>query len=167
MKILTIDPGASGGLAWTDAEGIICAEKMPQGMTAQADRIRALAVEVPGLRAVIEKTGTARPSDAKTAAVKFARHCGNLEAILYTLGIPTKEVAPQVWQKSLGALPKDKRERKRAIRECMARRFPHLSVTLSTADALGILTWACEKQSSGLSSGGDRSEKARAYQERK
>jgi hypothetical protein len=42
--------------------------------------------------------------------------------------------------KKLGTLPKDKPERKRAIRELMARRFPGLEVTLKTADALGLLT---------------------------
>ena len=143
--LLAIDPGASGGLAWTDAEGITHAEKMPEGMTAQADRLRALAVEHTKLVAVMEKTGTARPTDAKPAAAKFARHVGNLEAILYTLGIPTTEVAPGVWQRFLGEFPKDKPDRKRAIRELMARRFPALSVTLKTADALGILTWATER----------------------
>ena len=41
--------------------------------------------------------------------------------------------------RNLGVLPKDKAERKRAIREEMARRFPGLEVTLKTADALGLM----------------------------
>jgi len=41
--------------------------------------------------------------------------------------------------KSLGTLPKPKAERKRAIRELMARLFPAVGVTLKTADALGLL----------------------------
>jgi hypothetical protein len=39
---LAIDPGASGGLAWRDADGIVHAEPMPDGMTAQVDRLRSL-----------------------------------------------------------------------------------------------------------------------------
>ena len=85
------------------------------------------------------------PVNSVPAAVKFARHCGHIEAALYALGMPTEQVAPTVWQKHLGALPKDKRERKRAIKEVMARRYPGLDVTLKTADALGILTWAVDK----------------------
>ena len=75
---------------------------------------------------------------------KFARHCGHLEAALYTLGVPRRDVAPGVWMKCLGTLPKDKPQRKRAIREAMAVRHQHLAVTLATADALGILEWAVQ-----------------------
>ena len=46
--------------------------------------------------------------------------------------------------KALGPFPKDKKERKNAIKEKMARLYPHLSVTLKTADALGILTFVME-----------------------
>ncbi|MEI6150493.1 MAG: hypothetical protein WCS01_15445, partial [bacterium] len=81
------------------------------------------------------------PGDHPNAATKFARHCGNVEAGLYSMGIPFEEVAPGVWMKTLGSLPKEKADRKRMIRELMARRYPHLRVTLDTADALGILTW--------------------------
>ena len=140
--LIVIDPGVSGGLVWTDRDGRPHAEPMPEGMTGQADRLRSLAVELPGAAAVIEKVGCYMPGNAGPAAATFARHCGHLEAILYVLGIPTTAVVPGVWQRALGAFPKDKSERKRANRELMARRFPTLTVTLKTADALGILCWA-------------------------
>ena len=143
---IAIDPGASGGLAWTDRDGITHAEPMPPTMTEQADRLRALAAELPGALAVMEKTGTYVHGNSGPAAATFARHCGHLDAILYTLGLPTFTVAPTKWQKALGELPKDKAERKRAIREAMQRRFPALAVTMKTADALGILTWATERK---------------------
>lgn len=141
MKIITIDPGASGGIAWTD-DGVIRAVPMPEGMSAQADMIRTIRAEHPGIRGVVEKVGTYVPGNSGPAAATFARHCGHLDAILYCYGIPTEQVAPTVWMKALGVLPKDKQERKRAIKEAMARRYPHLVVTLKTADALGMLTWA-------------------------
>ena len=137
--LLAIDPGASGGLAWNDRDGATHAEAMPDGMTAVVDRLRALAVELPGLSAVVEKVGFWMPGDHPNSAAKFARHCGQIEAALYALGIPFYAVAPAVWMKTLGTLPKEKPERKRAIRELMARRFPSLAVTLATADALGLL----------------------------
>lgn len=138
-SLLAIDPGVSGGLAWRDADGIVHAEPMPDGMTAQVDFLRSRAASLPGLTAVMEKVGTYVPGNHVGSACTFARHCGHLEATLYALGIPFTEVAPAVWMRKLGALPKDKPERKRAIREEMQRRFPGLEVTLKTADALGIL----------------------------
>jgi hypothetical protein len=153
--MIAIDPGASGGLAWIELDDQTHAEPMPDGMTAQADRLRALAAELPGAVVVMEKTGSYRPGNSGPAAATFARHCGHLEAILYTLGLPASVVAPGVWQKSLGELPKEKPERKRAIRELMARRFPALAVTLKTADALGILSWALGQN--GRVSSGPRS----------
>jgi hypothetical protein len=141
-RILAIDPGASGGLAWTSLD-TIQSMPMPDGMTAQADQIREIAVLHPGIEAVVERVGTYRPGNSGPAAATFARHCGHLDAILYMAGIPVRwNPTPQTWMKSMGALPKDKMERKRAIKELMARRYPHLTVTLKTADALGILTWA-------------------------
>jgi len=146
--LIAIDPGASGGLAWIDQDGHTHAEPMPAGMTAQADRLRALAAELPGAEAVIEKVGGYMPGNSGPAAATFARHCGHLDAILYVAGLPAEAVAPGVWQKALGELPRDKADRKRAIREAMQRRYPALSVTLKTADALGILTWATGRRGS-------------------
>ena len=141
--IIAIDPGANGAIAYTDSDGHAHVEKMPEGMTSIADFIMGLKAESgrkPGL-AVLEKVGGYMPGNSGPAAVKFARHCGNIEAILYCLGIPTEEVTPHKWMKSLGIMPKDKAERKRKIKEIMARFYPALNVTLVNADALGMLTW--------------------------
>ena len=115
---------------------------MRDGMTEQIDAIRHIAATNPGLMAVIEKVGFHRPGNSAVSTAKFARHCGHLEAALYSAGIPFEKVAPSTWMKALGALPADKTARKNAIKEQVARRFPHLAVTLKTADALGILCWA-------------------------
>jgi len=143
--ILCIDPGASGGLAIFDTYNDVAAWSMPEGMTAQIDAIRAASAENPNLTAVIEKVGFHRPGNSAVATAKFARHCGHLEAALYSVGVPFEEVAPRVWMKALGALPADKTARKNAIKEQVARRFPHLDVTLKTADALGMLVWAMQR----------------------
>ena len=140
-SLLAIDPGASGGLAWTDAAGAVHAEPLPEGMTAIVDRLRELAAELPGLTAVVENVGYWMPGDHPNSAAKFARHCGELDAALYALGIPAlRKPTPASWMAKLGTLPKEKAARKRAIRELMARRHPHLRVTLATADALAMLS---------------------------
>lgn len=150
QRIIAIDPGANGGIAWVDNDDIVRAEKMPEGMTAQADFIMQLRSGLTGpMTAILEKVGTYVKGNSGPAAAKFARHCGNIEAALYVLGVqlfPPGGVAPQVWMKALGSLPKDKQERKRAIKECMARVYPHLTVTLYTADALGLLYWGMNRK---------------------
>ena len=143
--ILCIDPGASGGMAIFGLDGCVEAVPMPEGMTAQIDAIRNLAVANPSITAILEKVGFHRPGNSAVATAKFARHCGHLEAALYTWGIPYTEVSPAVWMRALGTLPKDKADRKRAIKEIVARRFPHLTITLKTSDALGMLVWAMQR----------------------
>ena len=51
---ITIDPGASGGIAWRTAAGTVHAEPMPDGMTAQVDFLRSLAAQLPGVEAIME-----------------------------------------------------------------------------------------------------------------
>jgi hypothetical protein len=143
--ILCIDPGASGGLALLNREGNVEAFPMRDGMTEQIDAIRHIADTNPGIMAVLEKVGFHRPGNSAVSTAKFARHCGHLEAALYTWGIPYTEVSPAVWMRALGTLPKDKADRKRAIKEIVARRFPHLTITLKTSDALGMLVWAMQR----------------------
>ena len=145
--IMCIDPGASsGGIAYMASDGRVHAIPMPATMTEQIDAIREIVAEVPTITAVIEKTGFHRPGNSAVATAKFARHCGHLEAALYTWGIPYTEVSPAVWMRALGTLPKDKADRKRAIKEIVARRFPHLTITLKTSDALGIYLWATQRK---------------------
>ena len=141
MNIIAIDPGAGGGIAAYHSEPeLITAEPMPDGMTAQIDKLRSYSAQ--GYRrAIIERVGGYMPGNSGPASVKFARHCGHIEAACYALGIAVEYVAPQTWMKAMGPLPKDKGERKRAIKEAMARRYPYLDLTLKTADAVGILDW--------------------------
>lgn len=140
MITLAIDPGANGGLALRTPEGTVAAEKMPDGLVALNDRIRRLHIDEGIAEAIVENVGGYRPGNSAPAAVKFARHCGHIDAILVALSIPVRLVAPKTWQKRLGALPKDKAERKAEIARQMRARYPHLRVTLATADALAILT---------------------------
>jgi hypothetical protein len=165
MSIIAIDPGQSGGIAWRDVCGIVQAEAMPESMTTQIDRIRALMAIDPRLTAIMEDVGGYMPGNSGPGAVTFARHIGNLEGAIYALGIPAmKAVRPMKWQKHYGfsvvkhlspmykcleaGAEKKKmrdqaqREHKREIRDTMQRAYPHLSVTLNTADALAILGWA-------------------------
>jgi hypothetical protein len=142
VSYLAIDPGAAGGIAWTDQYGIVRATKMPDTMPEQVDFLRERAVEQPGIIAIVEKTGGYMPGNSGPAAATFARHCGNLDAALYALSISVRPVSPSVWMKKLGMPKLTKPERKVWLKDFSARRYPHLTVTLATADALALLAWA-------------------------
>ena len=147
--MMTIDPGASGGIAWMehDSKTVKCMP-MPEGMTGVADYIREIAIPNHISVCVVEAVGGYRPGNSGPAAVKFARHCGHIEAIMYMLGIRVEQVQPNKWMSAIGTWPKgleNKKERKNAIKEEMARRYPHLRVTLAVSDALGIMEYAIQK----------------------
>lgn len=146
--IVAIDPGASGGLAWRDDDGVVNCADMPDTPGDILDQLRTLKVMGREIVAYMEKTGTYIPGNSAPAACKFARGCGLLEGAIMALSIPLIEIAPGVWMKILGALPKEKRDRKNAIKALMQARYPRLHVTLSTSDALGLLTYAIEKRAS-------------------
>ncbi|MCE5219481.1 hypothetical protein LLH03_20870 [bacterium] len=149
--LITVDPGVGGGIACRDLDGVVCAWPMPDGMTAICDKIRSIAASFAGKRVevIVERVGGYMPGNSGPAACTFARHCGNLDAAFFMAGLAATAVAPQVWMKAMGALPKEKPERKRKIKEIVARRFPHLDVTLKTADALGMMIYAMQRGANG------------------
>ena len=79
------------------------------------------------------------PHDGSAAAFAFGENVGEIRGVLAALGIPYRYVTPQQWQKKVGALPKDKKERKNALKSFAQERYPHLKVTLKTSDALALL----------------------------
>lgn len=141
MITIAIDPGANGGIARKDGDSVSC-WPMPETLGDLADFLSGLKL-FDQVQAVVEQTGGYMPGNSGPASVKFARHCGQIEGLLQGFGIPYRQVAPKTWQNGMG-LPADKAERKRAIKAAMQARYPWLTVTLATADALAILTWALD-----------------------
>jgi len=139
--MIAIDPGIQGGIAWEVMGKFYCIT-MPKTMTEQIDKIKEIWGANRHTYILVEKVGTYRPGNSGPTAVKFARHCGNLEGALYGLKIPTLQVTPSKWMSKIGTWSKDKPERKRQIKDEMQRRYPYLKVTLRTSDALGMLTYA-------------------------
>jgi len=87
--------------------------------------------------------GLAQPG---AAMFRFGEHCGFLEGVVQALRIKLVLVRPRTWQKGFGlgtaASCGSKREWKGKLRAEAQRRFPHLRVTMATADALLILEYA-------------------------
>lgn len=144
---MAIDPGASGGIAYRSTAGTVFAMKMMDTPRDIYDSLKFLAVDKYA-HCFLENVGGHRPGNSATASVKFSRHVGHLEMALLALEIPVTKVAPNKWMRTLVPnLPKGKTERKNAIKSKVQERYPHLIVTLATADALGMLAYAidCER----------------------
>ena len=144
-KIIAIDPGASGGIAWRDGDGITRAIKMPPRPRQMVEEFRRILFES-GLNNsvfVVEAVGSSRPGNSARASTTFARHCGLIDGIIAALDGGQNTAPPKTWMKGIG-IPAgmEKAARKNEIKRLMQEAHPHIKVTLALSDALGILTWA-------------------------
>lgn len=148
FNILAIDPGASGGIVHYTHQGV-----KPIAMPESDDDSRefietfhkeSMACEVAPV-AYIELVGGfvgGNPAPG-SAMFNFGDGYGYLRGLIDGYRIKRVMVRPQVWQKGIpGATSGEKKERKNSFKEHAARLFPHLRVTLKTADALCIAEWA-------------------------
>lgn len=146
-RLLSIDPGASGGLAELTARGVVC-NAMPDDADLR-EQIEAFAenAKIEGERAVayLELVGgyiggTGAPG---SAMFNFGDGYGYIRGLLAAHRIETRLIRPQTWQAGIPGVrgEKDKGTRKRLLKEHAARLFPSLKVTLKTADALCLLDY--------------------------
>ena len=166
MRIVGIDPGAAGGIAWGFAEDL-----QPEGTVKMPGTLKDIygqLVEIIDGQwfdtiVYIEKVGTYMPGNSGPSAATFAEHVGALKMALIALCVPHVLVPPKKWmdlfigkqtykekkkdyeEKAWKAiLAKRKQERKNKIKAEAQRLYPSIKVTLAKADALGI--WHYGKQ---------------------
>jgi hypothetical protein len=153
--IISIDPGASGGIAWGRGTQPVQALPMPATEGDLVILLRTLAADPSTTVAVVEEVGgyvgKAQPG---SAAFKFGRNYGFALGVLQTLGVRVELVRPQKWQKSLSlgsaSSCASKTEWKNRLKSAAQRLFPSLKVTLATADALLIFNYACRVATGAL-----------------
>ena len=148
--ILTVDPGASGGLILRNSDGCVTACKMPP---TEGDVVAFImgASTAPGARvAYVEHvggfTGDGQPG---SAMFKFGRGVGVLIGALMAFGWRVIEVTPQKWQKHIGVGTRggmSKTEWKNKLKSEAQRRHPDQTVTLATADGLLIMEYAINQE---------------------
>lgn len=152
--IISIDPGASGGIAYANEEGVVTAFPMPETEGDVLDHIRMLVASGPGAVAVIEEVGGFMGGGGKNIAAAhtmftFGRGVGFLMGAIMMAGIPiTDHPRPSIWQKHFSFGKKGEAtttEWKNKLKAEAQRRFPHLKVTLKTADALLLLAWKMDR----------------------
>jgi hypothetical protein len=150
-----IDPGASGGIAWTSPLGDKSAP-LPKTL----GDIRNLVFDIlheQGFFATDNHSGFLAALEQPPAFVKvipgsavyvMARSFGNIEGILAAYRVPTQLVTPQAWQKAHGlgtSKGMTKVQWKNKLKARAQSLYPEEDVTLATADALLILNAACHK----------------------
>jgi len=140
VNYVAIDPGASGGIAWTEPDRGVQAIAMPETVVDIADHLRYLFVQAGCRTAFLEEIPKFAGPNA-SAMIKLGIRYGEIRGILATLGLRVVELPPKSWQKTLGLGCKNTygARWKNHLKEKAQAYHPHLAVTLKTADALLIL----------------------------
>lgn len=152
IRILGIDPGASGGIAEIYSNGIVAAYPMPDDADLREIlHTFARSASMEGVRAVcflelVSGYIAGKPAPG-SAMFNFGDGYGYIRGLLAAFAIETHLVRPQTWQAGIpGARGVEKPARKRALKEHAARLFPSVKVTFKTADALCIAAYGLQQK---------------------
>ena len=140
---LAIDPGASGGFAWTDSSGKIHCQPMPETEGDVIAFIRSRSCD--GCAVVLEQVVGFIPMAGAGAMFSFGENFGGIKFTVQAFNMPLTLVRPQAWQKalSLGTKKDYGKDWKNHLKERAQQLFPEVeNITLKTADALLILHYA-------------------------
>lgn len=142
-RVIGIDPGAHGALAFIDSRGRLTVHATAGDTCMRDAALDAIAgVDVASCICFIELVGGfikgARLPGS--AMFKMGKNAGYWEGLFAGLGVRVQLVRPQEWQAGIagvGGQP-EKAKRKRAIRDAAVRIFPGTKITLDVADAVMI-----------------------------
>ena len=148
-----IDPGASGGIAWSSPNGDRSAP-LPKTL----GDFRELVFEILGSQGFFHDLADtvchleSPPKFVKaipgSAVFVMAQSFGRIEGVLAAFKVPTVTVTPQAWQKAHGHGPRGDMTTTQWKNKLKARAqslYPEERVTLATADALLIFNAASHR----------------------
>lgn len=137
MRVVGIDPGLGGGIAYSDHSGILVVSKMPDTELGIWRLIKQIAPDAAYIELV-----HAMPTNGCIGNFKLGKNFGALLCALNACGAPVTQVSSVLWQKAFQPLPKGsgkaRTARKKAILESVRGRYPGKGITLATADAVAI-----------------------------
>ena len=151
MTIIGIDPGKGGAIS-VYSKGINIATKCPNSTAKMADIVSHIKnthyIDGDGECIAYIEQVHAFPTDGRSSAFKFGVNYGEWLGILHAYRTLTIMVSPQRWQKYWKdklniTFPKDKQERKRALKE-LAMKYTDVKVTLYNADSILIALYGSE-----------------------
>ena len=135
-----IDPGKSGGVACVTGDFMECI-KCPGTIADMAQLLSMIkeAGKYEGTKALaIIESVHSMPKQGVKSTFTFGQNYGQWLGILSALKIPYRQVTPNKWMQSFGAMPKDKKDRKNHIKHLAQQRYPEQKITLATSDAILI-----------------------------
>jgi hypothetical protein len=139
LRVLTIDPGVSGGYVVTRVTGTYKAHERIEPFRSMQN-VAFHAKHYGATMAVIEEVH-ASPVMSPSSAFSFGQSYGQYLGALAALGIPTYGVRPQQWQKDIVPPSVKGAQRKKELYK-YARTLRDLpDVTLKTCDALILAEW--------------------------
>ena len=136
--IVAIDPGKNGGIAWVSC-GQANAARMPATDRELLDVFHLHEFTDLYIEDLVKYAGTNMPSSSMAT---YASNWGKAVGMATALGLRIQLVPPAAWQKALGlgtSKGLSKTEWKNKLKQRAEQLFPHIKVTLQTADALLIL----------------------------
>lgn len=147
MITIAIDPGKSGGIAYSLDDGECHSIPMPETPGDILETLRTIkAISGPSIECYLEScVKYAGKEQSGSAAIVYGRNYGFIEGVIQTLGIKLHLVRPQEWQKVLKLGKRNGATTtvwKNKLKAQAQRLFPTEKVTLKTADALLILEYA-------------------------
>jgi hypothetical protein len=140
-RILAIDPGKSGGIAWTFDDCVSCCA-MPETDGDILDTLRKLKASGISECHIEHVCGFVGGAGAGQM-FSFGEGFGFLKGCLMALGFSIHLHRPQKWQKamSLGSKKDHGKRWKNHLKERAQQLYPGLDVTLKTSDALLIFAY--------------------------
>ena len=131
-----IDPGKSGGVCAVSGDMSICS-KCPATIADMVALMKAL-LDIDSRPMCIIEAVHSMPGQGVVSTFTFGTNYGQWIGILASLGVPYIQVTPAKWMSTYGSRPKGKTERKNHLKHLAQQRYPQLSITLATADAVLI-----------------------------
>ena len=140
MYYIGIDPGINGGCAVLDENEELNVFRCPRDVKEMANSL--YDYQFKECHAVIERVHSF-PGQGVVSTFTFGRNFGQWEGILSALNIPYIYVQPKKWMESFQPLSKEKKIRKKQLKERAMELHPDTKVTLVTADAI-LLAHYCK-----------------------
>ncbi len=149
MIIIGIDPGQAGGFAmrgfgnhsmkaWPMPKTEADTNEMIESLATCWDKLK-LGTDLE-IQAYLEKVHS-MPGQGVSSTFKFGKGYGFLRGVLTANRVPFEDVTPRTWQSALGmkkSKTESKTEWKNRLKAKAQQLFPHLKITLATADAILI-----------------------------
>jgi hypothetical protein len=133
MKYIGIDPGINGGVAIIDQFYSLTCFKCPKSPQEMAHSIKE---HLDGSCVALLEKVHSFPGQGVVSTFTFGANYGQWQGILSAFEIKFDLITPKVWQKRFQPLSKEKKIRKKELKEIAIKAFPSTKVTLYTSDAI-------------------------------